>query len=133
MCILNLTQHQPTNEQLREGVVNLPVGEWTLVKELLTFETLPSVAELQARAHDLACIAADMADQADRGDSEGFANFAMIGGAPFFMGHLEKALYDVGVNPIYAFSMRESVEALGDDGVVIKTNVFKHIGWVAPY
>ncbi|MHB0929605.1 MAG: hypothetical protein ACYC3W_12015, partial [Candidatus Nanopelagicales bacterium] len=55
---------------------------------------------------------------------------AMIGGAPFLMAPLEKALLSIGINPVFAFSERKSVEAHGADGTVTKTQVFKHVGFV---
>lgn len=123
--ILNLTQHQPSPEQVKAGVINPPIEEWMIVKNLMTFETLPSVEEVKERAIDIASIAADLASGEDRGDGQGFCLFAMIGGAPFFMSALETALLNAGITPIYAFSVRESIEK---DGV--KTSVFKHIGFV---
>ena len=55
----------------------------------------------------------------------------MIGGAPFFMGALEAALYRRDLTPLYAFSRREVVEKATDDGAVTKTAVFRHEGFVA--
>lgn len=43
---------------------------------------------------------------------------------------LEDALANVGVQPVYAFSVRESVEQTQPDGSVRKINVFRHSGWV---
>lgn len=43
---------------------------------------------------------------------------------------LEKALWEVGIRPLFAFSVRESVERVKDDGSVEKTSVFKHAGFV---
>lgn len=54
----------------------------------------------------------------------------MIGGAPFLMPVLDKALRNYGHRPIYAFSKRESVEKTNPDGTVVKTSVFKHAGFV---
>ena len=34
-----------------------------------------------------------------------------------------------GINPVFAFSKRESVERVVD-GKTVKTNVFKHVGFV---
>ena len=36
--ILNLTQHQPTPDQLDAGVINPSVEEWLVLKNLLTFK-----------------------------------------------------------------------------------------------
>jgi hypothetical protein len=55
---------------------------------------------------------------------------AMIGGAPFFMSSLEKALLDAGVTPVYAFSVRDSKEEPDGNGGVRKVNVFRHVGFV---
>ncbi len=128
--ILNLTQHPATQEQLDAGVINLTGPDLLSVKELLTFSSIPTAEELNQRAHDIAAIAADCASPEDREDNKGFALKAMIGGAPFFMGALESALVDAGLQPVYAFSVRQSGERTTEDGTVIKTNVFKHIGFV---
>jgi len=117
--MINLTQHGAVQEQLQLGVVDLPQGEGSVgayVRELLTFETLPSSRVLLDRADEIARVAADHGHDA-----------AMIGGAPFFMGALERALNNKGIKPYYAFSMRDSIEK---DGV--KTSVFRHAGFVDP-
>ena len=54
----------------------------------------------------------------------------MIGGAPFLMAPLESKLIEFGLDPVYAFSRRESVETVQDDGSVRKTTVFNHIDFV---
>lgn len=117
MTILNLTQHQATNEQVSAGVVE-PHNK-AEVQKLLTFHTLPSKEELDERAKELAMIA----------KSSG-TSIAMIGGAPFFMSCFERALVECGITPLYAFSERVSVETTNDDGTVTKQNVFKHVGFV---
>jgi len=45
------------------------------------------------------------------------------------MGALERALQKRGIKPLYAFSERVSVEKV-IDCVVVKTNEFKHMGFV---
>lgn len=111
--IINLTQHQSTPEQ---GC--LEPKQKSDVQASLTFDDIPSVEEMQKRARFLAAIA-----------KESGATAAMIGGAPFFMSTLERALIEAGVKPVYAFSRRESVESV-KDGIVTKLNVFKHVGFV---
>ncbi len=110
-------------------VADLPDPAANLVRELLTFAELPSDTEITQRAEMIASVAADMSSGEDRGGI-GFALQAMIGGAPFFMSALEQALRDVGIQPVYAFSIRESVEKTDSSGKVTKTNVFKHIGFI---
>lgn len=45
------------------------------------------------------------------------------------MGALERALINEGIKPLYAFSLRESVERVVD-GKTVKTTVFHHLGFV---
>ena len=115
--ILNLTQHNSTAEQAAEGVFE-PQNKVD-VQQLLTFETLPEREEIIARAEALVKIA----------EEEG-AHSAMVGGAPYLMGALENALKERGIQPLYAFSVRESVEEHLPTGEVIKKNVFRHLGFV---
>ncbi len=119
MKIVNLTQHAGSEEQIRDGLVEpTPEGK-KKVGSLLTFEHLPSRKEIVQRAEELAELA--------------FASgcpFAMIGGAPYLMGPLEDALQKKGIFPVYAFSIRESVEETLPDGSVRKSSVFKHGGWI---
>lgn len=116
MKIFNLTQHDATPEQIAEGVN--AAGTSQEVKRLLTFDQPPTWGELSGRAADLAaCV------------PQGY-QAAMIGGAPYLMGVLEKELKQRGIKPLYAFSARVSIESAASDGTVTKTNVFKHVGWV---
>ena len=112
--IINLTQHAGTPEQ---GVTE--PADKKLVQELLTFDALPSASEIRGRAEALASIA-----------MQSGADSAMIGGAPYLMSALECALMDAGVKPMYAFSVRESVDQTQPDGSVRKVAVFRHTGFV---
>ena len=118
MKIANLTQHSATPEQIAAGVFNL--GKEANLSDLLNFDELPDMAEIEKRA-DLLARTARLTG----------ATHAMIGGALFLMPKLEHALRANGVQPVYAFSKRESVETHNGDGTVSKKNVFKHIGFVA--
>ena len=115
--ILNLTQHSATPEQVSQGVVD-PIDH-AAIKAALTFEKLPTLAVLSARADTLALFAAQ----------QGYRT-AMIGGAPYFMAPLEKALWAWGVRPVYAFSVRDTEEQSQPDGSVLKVAVFRHVGFV---
>lgn len=117
MNILNLTQHVASPEQIEAGVFE-PI-EKNKIQHLLTFNEIPGTGELEKNAMLLAAEAR----------SEG-AEYAMIGGAPFFMSALEQALKTVGVKPLYAFSIRESQEQVQPDGSTKKVNVFRHKGFV---
>ena len=116
MKIINLTQHLPTPAQTAEGVFLASAELMTL----LNFDDIPDIEDIEWRAAALADIAV----------SEG-AEAAMIGGAPYLMSALERALKARGVKPVYAFSLRDSEDVLDEETCVVKkTLVFKHLGFL---
>jgi hypothetical protein len=118
MRILNLTQHAATADQTAAGVVE--PADKAAVQAALTFATVPTKAEMTARATALAEMAKTAGVEA-----------AMIGGAPFFMAPLETALVKAGIRPLFAFSERRSVDKTDPvTGAVTKTAIFVHVGWV---
>ena len=119
MSIINLTQHSATTEQKELGVVELNANAKADVKALLTFAKVPSKHELGIRAKFITNLAR----------SSGCTS-ALIGGAPYFMSALERELKDAGITPVYSFSVRKSEETTQPDGSVIKTNIFRHGGFV---
>jgi hypothetical protein len=135
MKTLNLTQHPASAEQISAGVFDLKLGSECLassfglkpeqfgyfptLSDCLTFDDIPTQGRMWSRAVLLAAAA-----------KASGAESAMIGGAPFFMATLELALAQRGIQPLYAFSKRESIEEALSDGSVKKTNVFRHVGFV---
>ena len=119
MKIVNLTQHPASKDQREVGVFDLQETEIAVLKGALTFFKAPNWAELKRRAKALAALA-----------NHSGAKAAMIGGAPYLMGHLETQLRLRNIKPLYAFSRRESKEVTLADGSVRKTNIFHHLGWV---
>lgn len=115
--IINLTQHMATPEQIEAGVYE-PKNKDSVIKNL-TFEELPNHIGIMVRAVNLANIA----------KKEG-AECAMIGGAPYLMSALEKALKMFEIKPVYGFTKRESVEIVEADGGVKNASVFKHAGFI---
>ena len=115
--ILNLTQHKPTEEQIKAGVID-PSEIKSEIQALLTFDEIPSKEEMEERAIRLARIVY----------SEGI-NKAMIGGAPYFMSTLERVLKENGIQPLYAFSKRVVEEVETENGFEKKV-IFKHLGFV---
>ncbi|WP_436658711.1 hypothetical protein [Acinetobacter sp. P1(2025)] len=115
--IVNLTQHSASQDQIAVGVFDL--ADTTALKGLLTFADLPTAQDIQERAEKIAQLA-----KAENVTS------AMVGGAGYLMPKLEAELIKVGIKPLHAFSQRVSVETTNDDGEVVKTNVFKHVGFV---
>jgi len=119
--ILNLTQHDASPDQIRAGVVEFRDSEATeILCDLLTFDVKPTLGCIEERARSIAKLAAQ----------SGKCNTAMIGGAPYLMPFLEKALMAVGIQPLYAFSKRESIESVAADGSVTKRTVFRHAGFI---
>jgi hypothetical protein len=133
--ILNLTQHQATADQLAAGVVDC---QHPLIRkevaEALTFTWRPSAEEVERRAKRIAGLAAEERHivAAGRTPETAYYSRAMIGGAPFLMAPLEKALWALGIVPVYAFSLRDSAEETQPDGSVRKVNTFRHAGFVEP-
>lgn len=125
--ILNLTQHQATPDQVAEGVVDLPPADRAELSILLTFDEPPTGETLDERA-DLVAELADRWFRANRDQTT--SRTAMIGGAPYFTGPLERALGRLSVRHVYAFSKRVCAEEPQPDGTVKKTFTFKHAGWV---
>ena len=121
--MINLTQHNPTAEQ---GGLSLPINE---VKELLTFKELPSQEEIELRCKKLVGYAHTVShrflEQLNIPET-----WVLIGGAPYLMAPLERALRAEGFTPVYSFSKRVSEESIDDDGNVVKINKFKHVGYV---
>ena len=123
-AILNLTQHEASEDQKSEGVFDSSqVSEAfeSEVKRLLTFEELPDEKTIWQRAMALADYCKELG-----------VGTALIGGAPFFMGPLSEVLKSRGVDPLFAFSKRESIEKQVD-GKTVKTSVFKHSGFVPAF
>lgn len=128
--ILNLTQHTVTPEQKAQLVVE-PRMTKEKIKKLLTFEEIPTKEEIESRATKLAEIAVSEASMyAGETDNVVWVTRVMLGGAPYLMGALEKAVRECGFTPVYAFSKRESEEIPQPDGSVRKVQVFRHCGFV---
>lgn len=127
--ILNLTQHPASAEQLAVGVVDLPVRHRALLIQSLTVDALPTRTEIADRCANIAALAVHNGLGGDDADDP-HPTKAMLGGAPWMMAELERALLDMGVQSVYAFSVRESVEQQQPDGSVCKVNVFRHAGFV---
>lgn len=125
MLIVNLTQHGACVVQKKAGVFDLDSSRKDILREGLTFDHLPSAQDIRRRAEAIASLASTCSNEAGE-----LASHAMIGGAPYLMAPLESALRAKGIVPLYAFSVRESVEKVVD-GATVKTNVFRHAGFVS--
>ena len=133
MLAINLTQHELTQEQKEDAYwVKFNSYDGTNstieIKRLLTFESMPNMEEIQERAEKIANIAEGIFLQLD--PEKALKHTALIGGSPYLMGPLEKALKERSIQPLYAFSKRVSVETTQPDGRVIKTAKFVHEGYI---
>jgi len=145
--ILNLTQHQASEEQIKAGVIDLPEPYNIKLKELLTFNELPTCEEVQKRAvaivdlvekfllDDLSPIKDEIKKIKTLNEEERIEEFKkfnlafMIGGALFLMQPLIDELKCIGT-PLFAFTKRVTEEIPQPDGSIKKITVFKHEGFV---
>ena len=123
MRILNFTQHEATPEQVSAGVVEPDAHSKERIRQLLTFEQIPAKSELRLRATNCAVLASVLMKKYE-------CDAVMVGGAPYFMSHLESALRLFRVRFCYAFSSRAAEEQMQPDGSVKKVNVFRHVGFI---
>ena len=127
VVIVNLTQHTATTDQIAAGVKDLPEELRSRIIGLLTFNDIPQTDydnpenEIRRAAREIARIASDFL---------GGEGAAMIGGAPFLLPILAEELRASGIDPLLAFSRRETVEQTQPDGSVRKVAVFRHVGFI---
>ena len=123
---INLTQHNPTQDQIAaaaaEGAVFREMREEhrKQVISLITFDDAPSVEDMTNRANQLAEIVSHYAQ----------GGVVMIGGAPYFQRYLEDALMAWGHTPCYSFTKRVAVESEGPNGEVVKSSKFVHEAFI---
>lgn len=119
MSIINLTQHKSTPEQQAAGVVDFDGEMLDELVECLTFDELPGEWDIRSRVTGLITLLECFDTQQ-----------VMIGGAPWLMAPLTQRLIEEGYVPLFAFSVRESIEQTMPDGSVRKTAIFRHKGFV---
>jgi len=126
--IINLTQHPASADQLAVGVIDLAGDHLASLKAALTFGALPDAQGIRDRADHVAELAC-MSGLGGDGDDP-FPTRAMIGGALWLMAPLAEALRVRSIEPLFAFSVRETEEQKQADGSVRKIAVFRHAGFV---
>ena len=127
--IINLTQHSASAEQREAGVVDLHGDYLSALKEALTFNTRPSGSDIEEHAEFVAELSCCNGLGGDEGDDPMPAQ-AMIGGALWLMAPLAAQLRIRSIEPVFAFSVRETEEQKQPDGSVRKVAVFRHAGFV---
>jgi hypothetical protein len=122
--ILNLTQHDATPQQIVDGVIDLDDAGKAVVRKLLTFDELPSKAEIDGRAEKLA-------EYVERLKAERF-DAIMLAGAPYLLYRLHSELERLGFKVVYSFSKREKIEKRDATGnIVYSDGKFVHAGFVS--
>lgn len=121
MRIVNLTQHPATPEQKAAGVFDLEGYAHTVLKRALDFSSIPDKALIRVRASAIATIAANRQPRLDA---------AMIGGALWLMAPLARELRERGIEPLFAFSVRDVEQQVQQDGSARKVAIFLHKGFV---
>ena len=118
--ILNMTQHVATAQQLEAGVVEPDAQTKAQIRRLMTFDDdkPPTRREIGEAAQSLAQIAKATE-----------ARTVMIGGAPWLMPALARALKEEGLDAVGAYSKRTTKQIPGPDGPIMR-NVFEHAGFV---
>lgn len=117
--MLNLTQHVATAAQIEQGVVEPAAELKAAIIAEINFTGMPTSDEIRRRAKAVAVLA-----------KEAGATSAMIGGALWFMGTLERELMANGIEPFYSYTSRKSVDELLPDGSVKKVAIFVHEGFI---
>jgi hypothetical protein len=125
VVIINLTQHEATEDQKNAGVVNIDEKYKSVLIEALNFRAVPDMAAVMFATDQLALIM-QWYDPHLSGDVQ-----FMVGGAPYLMACLTR--YAPIYSMLFACSDRVSEEQHMPDGSVRKVNVFKHIGFTPMY
>lgn len=133
--IINLTQHKATLDQRTDSVIDPKYTYRSRLYSQLNFESIPAQRDLEIRAAVIVQIALDVLADISPGNIDDcnerarYKQAVMIAGAPYLMPHLATALQAANFLPLFAFTERESTER-EQDGVVKKTSIFRHLGFV---
>lgn len=116
---LNLTQHPASEDQARDGLIDLTGEVRASLLGALTFTSLPTGDVIAEAAAKIVAIAKALN-----------ADYAMIGGAGFLLPELERQLLAECIFPLQAFTARVVEETISPTGEMVKTSVFRHAGWI---
>lgn len=121
--MLNITQHVATPVQVSQGVVEPSPEFKTELQKLITFDRTvieqPEIIGVRSQAV-VQLIKTHYPD----------TQRVMVGGALFMMPSLVNELKEAGIEPLFAYSDRVSVDVQNPDGTVSKTVKFEHLGFV---
>ena len=119
MTIINLTQHDATQDQLDAGVVNL-IGEAAYkLKQAYRFNYVPSAEEKNRRVREIVQIAIDCK-----------AEKALLDGPAWLTSALERELAVHEISAVYSFSMYPIIMTMEGDGTLVKRQRIKHMTFI---
>lgn len=98
MVVLNLTTIRPTQKMLDAGLVNPPEEYGQEVRDLLTFDIIPSTDEVIQRVYGLVAIAAVFFKNRDEKK-----RYVMLEGPPWLVAYAHKTFLLCNYQPIYWF------------------------------
>jgi len=127
--LLNLTQHDATKEQIKDGLVDPNESEKSVIRKLLTFDDVPTAEQMIDKSMSLYYLALHLIEKYKT------APTVMLAGAPWFLPLVEHQLKKGGVKAVYSFSKRCVEEQISKDGKSVKkVSVFKHVQFIgSPY
>ena len=113
MRILNCTNHNVTEKQIRMGIIEPDSEDKMKLQASITFDLPFSMEDIDAACTNVVTLTKKYDCTA-----------AMIGGAPFLQGYLEQALFSEDLCAAFAFSRRRSEEKRFSDGTIKKIAFF---------
>ena len=131
--MINLTQHQASEEQKIDGVIDLPATELVTLKTLLTIPFSKYnkkqqdilILDLHERAAKIVELVKKFVDQ-EAQNGEHVDPYVMLGGHPALMNILAEKLKAAGIRCFQSVTDRVTVEKNG-----VKTSVFKHLYFIS--
>lgn len=115
MRYLNITKHELTKDQINDGAFELSKEDKYKLQNLLRFDEVPEVQEIKQRVNDIINITKSYDFDA-----------LIIGGATYLIYHLVNEIKEQNLVPVVSFTKLQSVDKIGENGKVYKTQVFKH-------
>jgi hypothetical protein len=106
--ILNLTQRKATSEQVKAGVVDMPAADHSTIRALLTFETMPTPAEIDSRAAVIAFVAFYVINHGFEGEK---LSQVLIDGPSWLIPALIRDLKRGGMEPVFAYHNQKGKKA----------------------
>jgi hypothetical protein len=120
--ILNFTKSDPTIEERAAGV-----GQTSQrIRDMLTFETIPTLDDVKERA---AALRMWVESQVIQNNLTAPVQ-VMIAEPVYLMSSLERELMDYGFVPVYSYGLTSGIEELNEEGYVGTFVRYRHSGFI---